>query len=121
MILPASAAAEAAFIMQTHTCSRLACDQSVAARRGCCHPPALVGHPLVSGAGELFDVHPQRAVDELPVGLAHVQEVGPEAADGVLGDVGQRLAHGGAEQEGTDGFVNGGRVAAEGRFGLDAF
>lgn len=56
----------------------------------------------------------------IPVRLAHIQEVRPEPADGVLGDVSQRLAHGGPEQEGTDGFVNRGNIAAEGGFGFDA-
>lgn len=44
----------------------------------------------------------------------------PEAADGVLGNVGERLAHGGAKQEGADGLVNTGHIAAEGGFGSDA-
>lgn len=84
------------------------------------HPPALVGHPLVSGAGEGFNILPQRTVDGLPVRLAHVQEVRPQPANGVLGDVGQRLAHGGPEQEGAHGFVNAGNIAAKGGFGFDA-
>lgn len=83
-------------------------------------PPALVDLGGVSVADKVFDVLPGGAVDLTPVGLAHVQEVRPEAADGVLGDVGERLTHGGAKQEGADGLVNTGHIAAEGGFGPDA-
>lgn len=74
----------------------------------------------VSSAGEVFDVSPCRAVDQFPFGSAHIQEVRPKPADRILGDVRQRLAHGGTENEGADGFVNAGNVAAERRLGLDA-
>lgn len=43
-----------------------------------------------------------------------------EPANRILGNVGQRLAHGSAEKEGTDGFVNTGNVAAERGLGFDA-
>lgn len=84
-------------------------------------PPALVDPGGVSAADKVFDVLPDGTVNLTPVGSAHVQEVRPEAADGVLGDVGERLAHGGTEQEGADSLVNAGQVAAEGGFGSDAF
>lgn len=80
-------------------------------------PPALVDLGGVPAADKVFDVLPGGAVNLTPVWPAHVQEVGPQAADGVLGDVGERLAHGGAKQEGADGLVNAGHVAAEGGFG----
>lgn len=75
--------------------------------------PALIGQCLVSSAGELFDINSCRTVDEFPVRFAHIQEVRPEPANRILGYVGQRLAHGGTEEEGTDGFVNRGDIAAE--------
>ena len=82
--------------------------------------PALVDLGCVSAACEVFDIIPQWTVDLVPVGLADVQEVWPEPADGVLGDVGQRLAHGGTKEKGADGFVNRSNVAAERRLGFDA-
>lgn len=83
-------------------------------------PPALVDLGGISAADKVFDVLPGGAVNLTPVGPADVQEVWPEAADGVLGNVGERLAHGGAKQEGADGLVNTGHIAAEGGFGSDA-
>lgn len=82
--------------------------------------PGLVDLLCVSSAGEVFDVSPCRAVDQFPVGSAQIQEVRPKPADRILGDVCQRLAHGGTENEGADGFVKAGNVAAERRLGLDA-
>lgn len=46
-------------------------------------------------------------------------EVGPRAPNGVLGHVGEGLAHGSAEQEGADYFVQGGHILVELRVGVD--
>lgn len=73
--------------------------------------PALIYDLRVPGAGEVLDVSPVRAVDQLPVRLTHGQEVRSQPTDRVLADVGERLAHGGAEQEGANRFIDAGNVA----------
>lgn len=52
----------------------------------------------------------QGAVDGGEVGLAHVQEVGTHASHGHLGDVGEGLADGAAEDEDAHLLVEGGDV-----------
>lgn len=44
----------------------------------------------------------------------------PEPANRILGYVSQGLAHGGTKEEGTNGFVNTGDVAAVRGLGFDA-
>lgn len=46
-------------------------------------------------------------------------EVGPRAPDGILGQVGEGLAHGSAKQEGADHFVQGGDILVELRVGVN--
>lgn len=82
--------------------------------------PALIGHRLISSAGEVFDINSHRTVDGSPVRFAHIQEVRPEPANRILGYVSQRLAHGSTEEEGTNGFVNRGDIAAERGLRFDA-
>lgn len=67
--------------------------------------PGLVYQELVSGAGEVLDVSAGFAVDAIPDGLAHGQEIWPQAADGVFRDVGQGLAGGGPKHVTADRFV----------------
>lgn len=64
------------------------------------------------------------AVDQLHVthadlGSAHRQEIGSGAADGVLGQVGQRLADSRPKQEGAHHLVEHGYVLVEVRIGVD--
>lgn len=67
--------------------------------------PAFIGDLRISSAGEVLDI-PQSAVDEAPVRFADGQEVRSQAADGVFGDVGQRLAQRRSEHEGSHGLVH---------------
>lgn len=46
-------------------------------------------------------------------------EVGPWASNGILGQVGEGLAHGSAEQESADHFVQRGHILVEIRVGVD--
>lgn len=72
--------------------------------------PGLVHQETVSRAGEVLHVATRLAVDALPLGLAHGQEVGPQAPDGVLGDIGQRLARTGPEHVAPHGLVDARRI-----------
>lgn len=60
-------------------------------------------------ASEVLDVA-QAAVYPRPVGLAHSNEVRAQPADGVLGNVCQRLASSCPKNEGPNAFVNSGYV-----------
>lgn len=75
------------------------------------HPPGFIYHPRFPIAGEFLDVRFTRAVDRTPVRLANIQEVRSQPADRVLADVGEGLAHGSAEQEGADCFIDAGNIA----------
>lgn len=68
--------------------------------------PGLIHQELVSCAGEVLNVSARFAVDAIPSGFAHSQEVWTQAADGVLGYVCQRLARGGPENIAPHGFVD---------------
>lgn len=61
-------------------------------------PPGLLNVTIVAGAHVVGDV-PRRAVDRREVRPAHVQEVRPHPPHRHLGDVGDRLADGTAEEE----------------------
>lgn len=78
--------------------------------------------PLLPG---LCDVAgPSSAVDHLHVpradlGGTHGHEVRPRAADGELGQVGERLADGGSKQEGAHYLVERGHVLVKVRIGVN--
>lgn len=84
------------------------------------NPPALIDHCRISLAGEVLNIVSYWTVDFCPIRPADIQEVWPEPADGILGYVGQRLAHGGTKQKGAYSFVHTGNVAAKRRLGFDA-
>lgn len=86
-----------------------------------CDIPGLFDYGRVPRADEVLDVSPSRTVDLRPVRLAHVQKVRPQPADGVLGDIRERLTYGGTEHEGADGLIDAGHVTVAERFGFDAF
>lgn len=86
-------------------------------RKNLNHIPALVDNFRVSSTVEVFNICPQRAVDEFPIRFAHMQEVWPETSNCILCNVCQGLAHGGTEDKATNGFVNTGKIAAERRLG----
>lgn len=68
--------------------------------------PGFIHQELVPAAGEVLNVSPSFAVDAIPRRSAHSQEVRPQAADGVLGYVGQGLASGGAKHVAPHRFVD---------------
>lgn len=68
--------------------------------------PGFIDQELVSCAGEVLHVSSGFAVDAIPRRLAHGQEVWPQAANGVLGDVGQGLAGASTEHVAPHRFVD---------------
>lgn len=73
------------------------------------HAPAFLHSVRVPSAHVVFNV-PITAVDFCPVGVTHIQEVRPQSAYRILGDVGQGLTGGRTKQKRPDGFVNSGYV-----------
>lgn len=68
--------------------------------------PGLVDQKTFPRAGEVLHVPSSPAVDVFPDRLANSQEVWPQTADGVFGDVRQRLADGGSEHVAAHGLVD---------------
>lgn len=68
--------------------------------------PGLVHQKALPRAGEVLHVASGLAVDDLPDRFANSQEVGPQTADGVFGDVRQGLVGGRPEQEAAHGLVD---------------
>lgn len=82
--------------------------------------PGLIHQKLVSCAGEVLHVSSGLAVDAVPRRFAHGQEVGPQAADGVLGYVRQGLARSRSEHVAAHGFVDARYILGAQRLVLDA-
>lgn len=82
--------------------------------------PGLVHQELFPSAGEVLHVAASLAVDAVPRRLAHGEEVWPQAADGVLGDVRQGLAGGRSEHVAAHCFVDARHVLGPRRLVLDA-
>lgn len=55
------------------------------------HSPAFIDDDWISGAREVLNIT-RFTVNEAPVWVTHGQKVRPQSADGVFGDIGQRLA-----------------------------
>lgn len=82
--------------------------------------PALIDFGGIPHADEVLDVSSFRTVDLRPVRLAYVQEVWPEPADRILGDVRERLTYGGTEHKGADGLIDTGHITVAESFRFDA-
>lgn len=68
--------------------------------------PGLINQKPFSCAGEVLDVSSRFAVDVIPRGLADSQEVWPQTADGVLSNIGERLANSSSKHEAPDSFID---------------
>lgn len=82
--------------------------------------PGFIDQELVSCAGEVLNVSSSFAVDGIQRRFAHGQEVWPQAADGVLGDVCQRLASTSSKQVAPHRFVDTRHVLGSQGMVLDA-
>lgn len=83
--------------------------------------PALVDFSCIPRAGEVLDVSPSRTVNLRPVRPAYVQEVWPQPANGILGDIRERLTYGGTEHKSADGLIDTGHITVAEWFWFDAF
>lgn len=69
------------------------------------HSPAFIDDDWISCACEVFNIT-RFTINEAPVRFTHSQEVRPQSADGVFGDVGQRLAQRRSKHERSHGLVH---------------